>query len=67
VQVAPTARLVPQFLLDIENCPPFTDMPVIVSAAVPVFDRVNVVGGALVVPLVTVPKLYEVGDSVAIG
>jgi hypothetical protein len=67
VQVKPTPRLAPQVVLLTLNRLLVVDMPLIVSGAVPVaFDRVNA-NGALVVPRVTFPKLWDVGDSTALG
>ena len=65
VQVEPAARVMPQLLLVILNWL-VTDMRLIASAAVPVFDKVNGTG-VPVVPLETLPKLLEVGVRVVAG
>jgi hypothetical protein len=61
VQVAPTARLVPQVVADLRKGAE-TVSEVKVSAVLPVFLTVTT-WAAVVVPTVTVPKASELGES----
>ena len=68
MQLAPAAMLVPQLLLwaKLVAFVPVIEIPVMVSAALPVLDKVTGFA-ALVVPTVWFANANEVGDKPATG